>query len=131
MEAGTRSNLERITVPKFNGDKTKFERFWTAFSNCVDKGSESSEIKMLRLESCLVGKAADTLEGLDYSETAYATAKIRLQRKFGGPRRQVQNQIEKLRSMKPLHADNVEDLNKFSDALGEHCGFAANTRKTK
>ena len=90
MEAGARSNLERITVPKFNGDKTKFERFWTAFSNCVDKGCESSEIKMLRLESCLVGiEATDTLEGLDYSETAHATAKMRLQRKFGGPRRQV------------------------------------------
>ena len=117
MEAGARSNLERITVPKFNGDKTKFERFWTAFSNCVDKGCESSEIKMLRLESCLVGKAADTLEGLNYSETAYTTAKMRLQRKFGGPKRQAQNQIENLRSMKPLHVDNVEDLEKFSDAL--------------
>ena len=117
MEAGTRCNLERITVPKFNGNKTKFKRFWTAFSNCVDKGCESSEIKMLRLESCLVGKVADTLEGLDYFETAYATVKMRLQRKFGGPRRQVQNQLEKLQSMKPLHADNVEDLEKFSDAL--------------
>ena len=80
----------------------------------MDKGSESSEIKVLRLESCLVEKAADTLEGLDYSDTAYATAKMRLESKFGGPRRQVQNQ---LRSMKPLHADNVEDLEKFSDAL--------------
>ena len=57
-----------------------------------------------------MGKATNTLEGLDYSETAYATAKMRLQRKFGGPRRQLQNQIEKLRSMKPLHADNVEDF---------------------
>ena len=47
IEAGARSNLERITVPKFNGDKTKFERFWTAFSNYVEKGCESSEIKML------------------------------------------------------------------------------------
>ena len=74
-----------------------------------------------------MGKAADTLEGLDYSETAYATEKMRLQRKFGGPRRQVQNQIEKLRSMKPLHAHNVEIFRCF----GEHCGFAANTRKTK
>ena len=37
--------------------------------------------------------------------------------KFGGPRRQVHNQIEKLRSIKPLHADNVEDFEKFSDAL--------------
>ena len=89
IEAGTRSHLECITVPKFNGDKTKFERFWTAFSN---KDYESSDIKVLRLKSCLVGKAADTLEGLDYSETAYETAKMRLHRKFGGPRRQVQNQ---------------------------------------
>ena len=64
-----------------------------------------------------MGKAADTLEGLHYSETAYATTKMRLQRKFGGPRRQVQNQIEKLQSMKPFHADNVKDLEKFSDAL--------------
>ena len=64
-----------------------------------------------------MGKVADTLEGLDYSETAYETAKMRLQRKFGGPRRQVQNQIEKLRSMKPLHVDIVEDLERFSDAL--------------
>ena len=79
----------------------------------MDKGCEYSEIKMLRLESSLGGKAADTLEGLDYSETAYATAKMRLQR----PRHQVQNQIEKLRSLKPLHADNVEDLEKFPAAL--------------
>ena len=117
MEAGTRSHLECITVPKFNGDKTKFERFWTAFSNCMDKGYESSEIKMLRLESSLVATAADTLEGLDYPETAYESTKIRLQMKFGGPRRQVQNQIEELRSMKPLHVDIVENLERFSDPL--------------
>ena len=64
-----------------------------------------------------MGKVADTLEGLDYSETAYETAKMRLQRKFGWPRRQVQNQIEKLPSMKPLHIDIVEDLERTSDAL--------------
>ena len=65
---------------------------------------------MLQLESYLVGKAADTLEGLDYSETAYETAKMRSQRKFVRPRRQVQNQIEKLRSMRPLLVDNVKDF---------------------
>ena len=84
MEISPRSHLERVSVPKFNGDKTKFERFWAAFSNCVDKGPESPQMKMLRLESCLVGKAADTLEALDYSEKGYETAKLRLQRKFGG-----------------------------------------------
>ena len=63
---------------------------------------------MLELESYLVGKADDALEGLDYSETAYETAKMRLLRKFVGPRRQVQNQIEKLQSMRPFLVDNVK-----------------------
>ena len=43
---------------KFDGEKTKFGPFWAEFSSCVDKGSESSRIKMLRLESRLVGKVA-------------------------------------------------------------------------
>ena len=63
---------------------------------------------MLELESYLVGKADDALEGLDYSEIAYETAKMRLLRKFVGPRRQVQNQIEKLQSMRPFLVDNVK-----------------------
>ena len=63
---------------------------------------------MLELEAYLVGKADDALEGLDYSETAYETAKMRLLRKFVGPRRQVQNQIEKLQSMRPFLVDNVK-----------------------
>ena len=63
---------------------------------------------MLELESYLVGKADDALEGLDYSETAYETAKMRLLRKFVGPSRQVQNQIEKLQSMRPFLVDNVK-----------------------
>ena len=128
MEAGARSNLERITVPKFNGDKTKFERFWTAFSNCVDKGCESSEIKMLRLESCLLGKAADTLEGLDYSETACVTAKMRLQRKFGGPSAKSGRESSKYEAVACRQYGGFRNILR---CFGEHCGFAANKRKTK
>ena len=72
---------------------------------------------MLRLEACLVGKAADTLEDLHYSEMDYETAKLRLQRKFCGERRQIQHQMEKLRNMRALQLDNVEDLGKFTDVL--------------
>ena len=62
---------ERVLVAIFDGDQTIFDSFWAVFSSCVDKGSESSGIQVLRLESCLVEKVADALEGLDYSESAY------------------------------------------------------------
>ena len=77
-----------------------------------------------------MGKAANTLEGLDYSETAYATAKMRLQRKFGGPRRQVQNQRESSK-YEVVACRQCEGFRETFRCFGEHCGFAANTRKTK
>ena len=86
---------------------------------------------MFRLESFLEVKAADTLEGLDYSETVYATAKMRLQRKFGGPRRQVQNQIERASKHETVACRQCEGLREIFGCFGEHCGFAANTSKTK
>ena len=39
-----------------------------------------SQFKMLRLEGCLTGEAAETVKGLGYTEAAYETAKARLLR---------------------------------------------------
>ena len=70
-ELGLHNTLERVFVAIFDGDQTIFDSFWAVFSSCVDKGSKSSGIQMLRLESCLIEKVADALEGLDYSKSAY------------------------------------------------------------
>ena len=50
-------NLERIKLPKFNGDKTKFENFWATFESIVDETDEPAKYKMIRIKSCLEGKA--------------------------------------------------------------------------
>lgn len=54
---------------------------------------------MLRLESCLLGEAAEAIKGLEFSETAYNAAKARLERKYGGDQRKVQSQLDELRKM--------------------------------
>ena len=59
--------LERIRIPKFSGDKMKYSTWWAAFSSCVDETSLSPQFKMLGLESCLEGEAAETVRGLGYS----------------------------------------------------------------
>ena len=44
----------------------------------MDETSLSAQFKMLRLESCLEGEAAETVKGRGYSDYAYEAAKARL-----------------------------------------------------
>lgn len=62
--------LERIKIPVFGGNKLEFPRWHAAFSSCVDSSSLSAQFKMLRLEGCLTGEAAQMVKGLGYSEGA-------------------------------------------------------------
>ena len=109
--------LERIRIPQFSGDKKGYQSWWAAFSSCVDETSQlSAQFKMLRLESCS-GEAAETVKGLGYSDHAYEAAKARLNRKYGGNRRQVQTHIDELRKMRPINADNPKELERFADIV--------------
>ncbi|XP_022794997.1 uncharacterized protein LOC111333608 [Stylophora pistillata] len=95
----------------------KYSAWVAAFWSCVDETSLSSQFKMLRLEGCLEGEAAATVRGLGYSWEAYKAAKARLNRKYGGNRRQVQAHIDELRRMKPLKAENPRELERFADLV--------------
>ncbi|PFX18797.1 hypothetical protein AWC38_SpisGene16829 [Stylophora pistillata] len=115
--ADPNKQLERIRIPKFSGDKMKYSAWWAAFSSCVDETSLSPQFKILRLKGCLEGEAAATVRGLGYSSEAYKAAKARLNRKYGGNRRQVQAHIDELRRMKPLNAENPRELERFADLV--------------
>ena len=110
-------NLERIRLPKFNGDKTKFEYFWATFESIVDETDEPAKYKMIRLKSCLEGKAEEAISKLGFSEEAYKEAKNTLKRRFGGERRQLQNYLEDVKKIKPLQEGSIQELEKFADIL--------------
>ena len=120
-------NLERTRLPKFNGDKTKFEYFWATFESIVDETDEPTKYKMIRLKSCLEGKAEEAISKLGFSERAYNEANNTLKRRFGGERRQLQNYLEDVKNIKPLREGSIQELEKFADifvsiivALREH-----------
>ena len=115
LPEGSGRKMQPINIPKFNGDKTTFEYFWAAFTTIIDESNE--KYKMIRLKSCLEGKAADAIEKLGYSDVAYEEAKKTLQRKFGGRRRQIQNYLDIMRNITPLQKANIEDFDKFTDHL--------------
>ena len=110
-------NLERIKLPKFNGDKTKFENFWATFESIVDETDEPAKYKMIRLKSCLEGKAEEAISRLGFSKEAYEEAKNTLKRRFGGERRQLQNYLEEIKKIRPLQEGNIQELEKFADIL--------------
>ena len=70
--------LKRIRIPKFSGDKKEYQSWWAAFSSCVDETNLLAQFKMLRLQSCLAGGAAETVKGPGYLDHAYKAAKARL-----------------------------------------------------
>lgn len=113
----TQGQLERIRIPVFSGNKMEFQKWNAAFTSCVDQTSLSPQFKMLRLEACLAGEAANTIKGLGYSLESYEAAKARLFRKYGGSRRQVQSHLEELRKLKPLRDNNAKELETFADVL--------------
>ena len=109
--------LKPIRISKFSGDKKEYQSWCALFSSCVDETNLSPQFKMLRLESCVLGEAAEMVTGLGYSDHAYEGAKARLDQKYGGNRPQVQADIDELRKMRSINADNPRELERFTDIV--------------
>ena len=109
--------LKRVSIPVFTGDKRNYEAWKAAFMACVDKAPTSSEYKLLQLRQYLGGEALKVIESLGHSAAAYDAAKERLERKYGGKRRQIALCLEELESFHPIRNGNAKDMKKFADLL--------------
>ena len=113
----TPHKLKPLTVPVFNGDKTRFEDFWALFASLVDEGNEPVNIKMARLRQSLSGNALDAIRGLGVTEPEYDEAKEILKAKFGGQRRQLQAYLDQLENMPALKHNDIQAFEKFADLV--------------
>ena len=83
------TQLKRIEIPTFYGNKENYFHWKSAFRSCRDSASVSDEIKLLHLHRYLGGIALQSVKGLGHSKEAYKLApkKIILEDKYGGERR--------------------------------------------
>ena len=109
--------LKRIQLPVFSGDKRYYRNWKAAFMACVDSAPCTGEYKLLQLRQCLSGEALNVIESLGYSTAAYEAAKERLERRYGGKRRQVAIYLEDLDKFPQIRPGNPQDLEKFADLL--------------
>ena len=109
--------LKRITIPVFTGDKKTYQSWKAAFTACVDNAPATAEYKLLQLRQSLAGEALRTIENLGHSATAYHTAKERLERKFGGHRRQIALYLEEVDNFRPICPGNYKEIREFCRSL--------------
>ena len=88
--------LKKVSVPIFKEVKKTYQNWKAAFMACVDQAPATAEYKLLQLKQCLAGEALRAIEGLGHSAVAYQDAKERLERKFGGQRRQLAIYLEEI-----------------------------------
>ncbi|XP_065052322.1 uncharacterized protein LOC135681677 [Rhopilema esculentum] len=109
--------LQRVAIPVFSGDKRKYENWKAAFLACIDRAPATPEYKLLQLRQYLSGVALEAIENLGFSGAAYEAAKDRLERKFGGKRREIAIHLEDMDNFKPVRDGCSKDIEKFADLL--------------
>ena len=109
--------LNRVAIPIFSGDKKNYAGWRAAFDTCVDAAPATAEYKLLQLRNYLRGDALKSIESLGHSSSAYDAAKQRLERKFGGERRQIALRLEELESFRPMKDGNAKEVDKLADVL--------------
>ena len=109
--------LKRVEIPTFSGDKHAYAGWKAAFVTCIDAAPVTPEYKLLQLRSYLKGEALRAIESLGHSASAYQAALERLERKFGGERRQVTLRLEDLDNFRPMRDGTAKEIDKFADIL--------------
>ena len=109
--------LKRVQVPVFSGDKRSYQNWKAAFLACIDSAPATEEYMLLQLCQYLSGKALKAIENLGHSATAYEAAKERLEKKYGGKRRQIAIYLEDLEQFRQIWSGNARDMEQFADLL--------------
>ena len=110
-------HLKPLRVPNFDGNKAKFEEFWSLFQSSVDASNEPVNLKMARLQQSLVGRAHEAIRGLWASAPEYEEAKEILKTKFGGQRRQIRAYMDELKNLPEMRYNDMENFERFADLV--------------
>ena len=111
------NQLKKVSIPKFSGNVRQYENWKATFSACIDNANVAEQLKLLQLREYLSGEALNVIDGLGHSESAYQIAKERLERKYGGKRRNIALYLEEITKFKPIRQNNSEDIEKLADLL--------------
>ena len=111
------TQLKRVTIPVFSGKKAQYPGWRAAFDQCVDRAPVTAEYKLLQLKQYLAGEPLDLVQSYGHSANAYHLAKDKLEKKYGGKRRQIMTYLDAIDSFIPLQNGDPKRFDEFADLL--------------
>ena len=98
-------------VPKFDGDYTKWNTFWQAFTVLVDRNPRLPTVtKLNRLNAAVEGEAHQIISMFEFDEDSYELAKIALIGEYGDPVLGANKMLKDLQNMERVKAGDIEGL---------------------
>ncbi len=110
----------KITIPIYDGDPAKFDKFWNAFTQMVDVKKLSDMNKLTQLYQHTEGMAQTIVEPyLNYTdaERGYSEAKRELYRRCGNPMLVATASLERITDGPQIGTSDVPALEVFVSAL--------------
>ena len=108
-------NLEKLTLPKFNGKD--YFRWRSIFEVVVHSQTWTNKVKFLRLISCLESEPKELLRNYPPTDESYLTALDRLDFVYGGEQRRIFQAIEGIRNGRIIDGEDLSALRRFITAL--------------
>jgi len=110
-------HVKPLTIPVFSGEKRSYASWKAAFMASIGHTSATDELKLLHLRQYLRGEALDTIDSLGFTASAYPVALQRLEKKYGGVRRQLHLQMELVDAFPVIKPGRAQELQKFAELL--------------
>ena len=114
---GLLRQLKCVQIPVFNGEKKNYQSCRASFLACINSAPATTEYKLLQLRQYVSGEALKVIDSLGHSAAAYQAAKDRLDRKYGGKRRQIALYLEELEEFLQIRHGNAKDIEEFAYLL--------------
>ena len=110
--------LPKISLPRFNGDITKFQQFWQSVCCAVDESKDLSNVHKLNyLVNWLEGQAYKSLEGLQICDEDHEKAKTLLQERFGKKQSIISAHMQALLKLQSSENARITDLRTIYDRI--------------
>ncbi|XP_064629238.1 uncharacterized protein LOC135488533 [Lineus longissimus] len=109
--------MAKPKLPHFGGEKGQYHDWWEQFDVFVHKTEVPVRFKMIMLKSCLTGTPLELVQRLGYTEVQYQMAIEKLETRYGGEKRLIQQHIEAIMAIIPLKEENLKGLADFANKL--------------
>ena len=115
------AELQKLTLPRYSGEPTKWQQFWDSFKSAVHKNSAISNIdKFNYLKGLLDGPAASCIAGVALTDGNYNTALDLLKNRFVNPQLSISSHMDAQLKLQASSSGDIRSIRRLYDTTESH-----------